>query len=338
MTFKEGDRRLQRHGGWTASMNVVEVPVEKISIGERRRQDFGDIGALAAGIKKVGLLEPIIVDGNQDEGWRLVCGERRLQAVKMLKWETIPAQLRDRLSDDELREIELEENENRKSLTERERTRTLASSKKVLEHARKAGEVSPQSAAKPQGGRPTKYGKSKDEVAQDLGISKDTLERAEHHVETAEQFPFMQAGNWRQSDVLRVRERIEDLPQEERGPAADVLGCAKLLDPGTAVELVENIVAKKPEERRQIYDLAHSEDPRKRSLALTEAAKLPPMPDPRLGILDNALRFMNAAIKPYPADPLTPQLIQIRADIQKVRAAVKEVSYDARRVKGATVQ
>jgi hypothetical protein len=55
------------------------------------------------------------------------------------------------------------------------------------------------------------------------------------------------------------------------------------------------------------------------------------MPDPRLGILENVLRYLKAAIKPFPKDPLTSQLIDIRERIVAVHAAVKEVSYDARR-------
>jgi hypothetical protein len=40
-----------------------------------------------------------------------------LRAARMLKWKT--ANLREHLTDAQYREIELEENENRKSLTER---------------------------------------------------------------------------------------------------------------------------------------------------------------------------------------------------------------------------
>jgi hypothetical protein len=62
------------------------------------------------------------------------------------------------------------------------------------------------------------------------------------------------------------------------------------------------------------------------------------MPDSRLGVLDNVLRFLHAAIKPYPKDPLTKRLLAVQAEIQSIRAAVKEVSYDARRQKEVVVQ
>jgi ParB family chromosome partitioning protein len=326
-TSKEGDGRLMRHGGSRYTMRVVEVPVGKITVGPRRREDFGDIAALATGIARVGLLEPLVVD----ETGLLVCGERRLRAVKLLKWETVPVQLRSQLTEAELRDIELEENDNRKSLTERERARRFESSKKLVENAKRAAEVSPQSADKPSGGRPAQYGKPKPEVAADLGVSEDTLVRAEQHVATAEQFPFMKGSQWKQSDVLRVRERLEGLPAPEREKVADVIACAKLMDPAMAVQIVENISSKKPTERAEIYGLSKSKDPRDVSLALTKAAELPPMPDPRIGILENALRYLGAAIKPYPDDPLTPSLVSIRTELRAALAQVRAGSFNAYR-------
>jgi ParB family chromosome partitioning protein len=320
-------------------VNIVEVPLGQIQIGERRRQDFGDIDGLAKGIKRVGLLEPIIVESNGGEyRYRLVVGERRLRAAWLLGWKTIPAQLREHLSEAELRDIELEENENRKSLTERERTRTFESSKKLVENAKRAVEVLAQSAPKVStGGRPAEPASTR-AVAEALGIDRRTVDRAEQHVETAERFPFMQAGKWRQSDVLRIRERIAELPEEEHEQAAGVLGCAKLLDPDMAVELMENLGAKNPQERQEIYELSRSTDPRDISLALTKAANLPPMPDRRLGIIDNALHVLNAAIRPFPKDPLTPRFISIVSELQAVRLQVKEVSYDAQVIRQEKVQ
>jgi ParB family chromosome partitioning protein len=321
-------------------MHIVDVPLSQIRIGDRRRQEFGDIDGLAKGIERVGLLEPIIVERNGGEDhYRLVAGERRLRAAWRLGWETIPAQLRERLSEAELRDIEFEENENRKPLTDGERMRTFESSRRLIENAKRAGQVISSAAEeKDARGRKANLGAPKEQIAEALDIGVASLVRAEQHVETARQFAFMQAGRWRQSDVLRIRERIAELPAEERASAAGVLNCAKLMDPDLAVELMDNLAAKKNAERQQIYELSRSEDPRDQSLALTKTAELPPMADPRLGVLDNVLRFLHSAIKPYPKDPLTPRLLAVQAEIQSIRAAVKEVSYDARRQKEAVVQ
>jgi N6-adenosine-specific RNA methylase IME4/ParB-like chromosome segregation protein Spo0J len=62
------------------------LPIDSIIVGERHRRDLGDIAALAESIAEVGLLQPIAVtfDGH------LIAGERRLRAVEMLGWKTIP--------------------------------------------------------------------------------------------------------------------------------------------------------------------------------------------------------------------------------------------------------
>jgi hypothetical protein len=324
-------------------MKVEDIPVDLIDVGERRRMEFGDIAGLAEGIGRVGLLEPILVERNGSNRFRLVFGERRLRAIKLLERKVIAAQLREHLTDEEFRAIELEENDNRKALTQGERSRTFASAKKLVENARKAagilGNNSPVLDEKRGRGQPPKPDSTR-AVAAALGVDKSDVRRAEKQVETAEKFPFMKAGKWRQSDTLRIAERIEELPEAERERAAGVLGCAKLMDPDLAVELMENLGAKPAAERQEIYRLSVSADPRDQSLALTKVAELPPMPDPRLGILDNVARFLNAAITPYPNDPLTPKLIEIRRQVQTIRAAVKEVSYDAQRQqqKGVVVQ
>jgi hypothetical protein len=117
----------------------------------------------------------------------------------MLKWKTIPASLREHLTDEQCREIELEENENRKSLTERERTRTYESSKRLVENARKAEEVigAAPKTSNPKGGRPTKGRAPQEEVARALGTSPRAIDRAERHFEMAEWYPWMQGNRWR---------------------------------------------------------------------------------------------------------------------------------------------
>ena len=99
-------------------------------------------------MKRVGLLEPIVVD-RHEKRYRLIAGERRIRAARMLQWKSIAASLRERLTDAELRDIELEENDNRKSLTEAERAKRYRTSKRLVENARKAKEVLAQSAQKP---------------------------------------------------------------------------------------------------------------------------------------------------------------------------------------------
>jgi len=67
-----------------------ELPIDKIIIGKRFREDLGDIKSLAESINRVGLINPITAR-QIDEGYKLLAGYRRLMAVKMLGWTRIPA-------------------------------------------------------------------------------------------------------------------------------------------------------------------------------------------------------------------------------------------------------
>src|SRR5215470_15308423 len=62
------------------------LPIDAIHIGERHRKDMGDITGLAASIKELGCLHPVVVrpDGT------LIAGERRLRAATLLGYTEIP--------------------------------------------------------------------------------------------------------------------------------------------------------------------------------------------------------------------------------------------------------
>jgi ParB/RepB/Spo0J family partition protein len=305
-------------------IQTIEIPVEQIDVGKRRRKDFGDLSRLAAGIKKVGLLQPILVDQNsKSKHYRLVFGERRLQAVRLLGHKTIRAQLCKQITEEEFRIVELEENENRKALTEGERARTFPSSKRVLEKVHQAAEViSNAQLEKHSRGRPSKSGVSKAELAEAVGVSHAAITRAEQHVETAERFPWMQGGEWRQSHVLAVRESLEKLPESEHDSVAGVLGTARLMDPALAVSLVSKIAEKPPCERNEIYKLSQSESAQERSLALTKAAELPPMPDARIAHIASAEGALANAVKCSSEDAIGSRLRSIRSDLKQIRISL----------------
>ena len=94
--------------------NIREIPLAGIQIGERTRRVLGDLHALAQDIAEVGLLQPIAVDTAN----RLIFGHRRLLACRLLGWTSIPAQVR---AADDIRRLELSENEQRLPFTISER-------------------------------------------------------------------------------------------------------------------------------------------------------------------------------------------------------------------------
>jgi len=78
---------------------VRDIPIEKIVVGpsqSRVRQIEEDIDELAASIRKLGLLEPVVVYLLAGDKFELLTGQRRLLAAKSLGWEEIPAMIMER--------------------------------------------------------------------------------------------------------------------------------------------------------------------------------------------------------------------------------------------------
>ena len=73
----------------------LERTVESITIGSRHRTDYGDLGQLIASIEREGLLQPVTItpDGV------LVCGARRLAAIKELGWRRVNVWVRSTITD-----------------------------------------------------------------------------------------------------------------------------------------------------------------------------------------------------------------------------------------------
>ncbi len=95
------------------STNYHEVLIANIVIGERFRVEYGDMDGLKRSIEKFGLLEPIVLDRENN----LLAGGRRVRAYAELGRERIPALYIDEVDDVLAREIELEENIQRENLT-----------------------------------------------------------------------------------------------------------------------------------------------------------------------------------------------------------------------------
>jgi len=96
---------------------TLTLKINEIKVEDRQRLDYGDIQSLAASIQKYGLIQPVIVT----EDYRLVAGGRRLRAAQSIGLETIKVCFRERMSDEELHILELEENLRRKDETWQER-------------------------------------------------------------------------------------------------------------------------------------------------------------------------------------------------------------------------
>ncbi len=89
---------------------LLEIPTSAISPNPkqpRSRFDDATLSELAASIREVGILQPIVVRKTAD-GYEVVTGERRLRAAKLAGMATVPAVLRDSDDSDLLREALIE--------------------------------------------------------------------------------------------------------------------------------------------------------------------------------------------------------------------------------------
>ncbi len=93
------------------STGLIDAPVNAIAPNPKQpRTKFDDetIAALAASIREVGILQPIVVRRAGDGRYELIAGERRLRAAKAAGLATVPIVLRESDDADLLREALIE--------------------------------------------------------------------------------------------------------------------------------------------------------------------------------------------------------------------------------------
>ncbi len=207
------DHRLQR-----IPLDQIDVPRSRI------RRHFGPIKELAHSLGSVGLLQPIQVFQSRSR-YRLIAGERRLRAARMLGWEQIDALVRAPTGNELL--LELVENAQRKFLTDAEEADALI--RLVRDERHPLAEVAAQA------GRSQAYVSKRIRVFEDLTL-RSALEQNKLSVSMAEEFltvPVAHRGDlvarairedW---DVLQLRTAVR-AGRVEVGPDRDV---APLLAP-----------------------------------------------------------------------------------------------------------
>lgn len=95
------------------------IPLTLVDVGQRIRQEYGDLPALMASIREKGLIQPIVL--NQDN--KLIAGGRRyfsyaaLVELGDMTYSDIPCVYLETLDEAHLRELELEENLQRADMT-----------------------------------------------------------------------------------------------------------------------------------------------------------------------------------------------------------------------------
>lgn len=99
----------------------MEIEISKITVGDRQRFLYEDIDKLAESIKRYGLIQPIVLNQNNE----LIAGGRRLRAMLKLGWTHAPYCYKETLSAAQQSEMELEENVRRNALTWQETCKAI---------------------------------------------------------------------------------------------------------------------------------------------------------------------------------------------------------------------
>lgn len=193
----------------------MNIKLPEIKVGKRHRDDLGDIDGLAASIKDLGLLHPIVVN----DSWELIAGERRYRAAERLGWKEIPATIAKTL-DDVAKALRAERDENRcrKDFSPAE----AVAMARALEPFEKSAATERMKAGKP----PEKFsegGKANDKIAEAVGMSTPTLTKAKAVVKAAESHPetygTIATEMNRTGKVAPAYEKLAEKAAEPKAPA-----------------------------------------------------------------------------------------------------------------------
>jgi ParB family chromosome partitioning protein len=150
---------------------ITVLPIESIRVESRHRTDLGDLCGLAASIKAVGLLHPVVVTAENS----LITGERRLAACRSLGWSEIPVNVASNLTEAaDLLRAEADENVQRKDFTPTE-AESIASAREAL--LRPLAEQRMTAGKPPAPGANFAQGKTREVAAIGTGFSHESLRK-----------------------------------------------------------------------------------------------------------------------------------------------------------------
>lgn len=191
------------------------LKINDIKIGQRVRDEYGDMESLANSIKEHGLLHPIVIDANCN----LIAGCRRLLACERIGMKEIEVKMLGEISERELRVLELEENIRRKDLTAFERSKNLVELAELKEQELKE-ELSTDSVdkCKREAHRPVNP-ISIQNISKEIGTPVQTLKDAKQHVAAVNEFPELES--FPKHEAIETAKELRKTPEENREKILD---------------------------------------------------------------------------------------------------------------------
>jgi ParB-like chromosome segregation protein Spo0J len=178
------------------TFQVEKLPLADIVVGKRYRKEMGNLASLAESMHDLGLLQPIVVTKVGRKKPRLIAGARRLAAADILSWERIDCIIVNSL-DNTLAALRAERDENtcHKDFTPSEAVAIGKALEELVRLEAKKRQATSTGGAEPKaacGNLPqaeSRPGKTRDKVAEVVGMSGRTFEKAKAVVEAAEEDP-----------------------------------------------------------------------------------------------------------------------------------------------------
>jgi ParB family chromosome partitioning protein len=109
---------LSAFTGVVASATAPDANVRLALIDKKRqvRSKLGDLGDLRRSVIALGILEPVILLDTGDGRYRLIAGERRIHVAEELGLPVVPAIIKRDLTEKQIRQIQVSENQDREGL------------------------------------------------------------------------------------------------------------------------------------------------------------------------------------------------------------------------------
>ena len=234
----------------------MKLYINEIIVDDRIRKHTANIKELVDDIKQNGQIQPITVRVDNSGSYRLVAGFRRLTAMKALGMDQIEAYVISEDDEEKLLQMEISENEVRQGFTRSERMDYIKRLEEI--EAKKAKE------RMARGSENSHYvGKALDAVAEQVGISSNTIAREKKIIEHKDEIDPEDFANWDEGRLSTnkifksLQSRLRFLEAREKEEYAE-LQSLKQQQMGQA-QVIEKVPEDYEKLKSQVEDFKHSE-------------------------------------------------------------------------------
>jgi len=188
------------------AIEMLTVHRNQIQVGERFREDYGDLSELAQSMKEEGIIQPLAVKRIDESTFQLLAGGRRMKAAERAGITEIPVRIfPETISDLQMLMIELSENVYRKDMTWLEQTKLR---KKIHDlgiaiHGRKVSKD------------PNAPGWTQSQTAQITGVNQRMISAELQLAEAVEAFPQLAEAKTREEAVKMMKKLGETMIRQE---------------------------------------------------------------------------------------------------------------------------